>query len=141
MTKRLLLDVNALLALGWRNHPFHGVVKKRLMESSTSWGTCAIVQLGFLRPSMNPSAMAPNSAASAAQAHTLLSRLVSDSEHQYVDNAPEPAQSMAFARLLGHNQVNDQHLIEIARANDCLLLTADKSLIQHFPALVAPLET
>jgi predicted nuclease of predicted toxin-antitoxin system len=66
---------------------------------------------------------------------------VSDSEHQYVDDAPAPAETKAFAGLLGHNQVNDQHLIEIARANDCLLLTADKSLIQHFLALVSPLDT
>jgi len=38
-----------------------------------------MVQLGFLRLSMNPAAMAPNFAATGAQAHALLARLVADS--------------------------------------------------------------
>ena len=49
MTKRLLLDLNALLALGWVNHPFHDAVRTRLMQSQCCWATYALVQLGFLR--------------------------------------------------------------------------------------------
>jgi uncharacterized protein len=136
MTKRLLLDVNALLALGWSNHPFHAAVRDRLQRAPCPWATCAMVQLGFLRLSMNPAAMAPNSAATGVQAHALLARLVADSEHVYVDFAPAPAQATSFAAALGHNQINDLHLIAIANANNCLLLSADKGLIQHHPAIV-----
>ncbi len=139
MTKRLLLDINALLALGWSNHPFHRPVRERLLRMPCPWATCALVQLGFLRLSMNPAAVAPNAAAAAAQAHALLKQLVSDSEHQYMDAAPAPADTSSFARALGHNQINDLQLIEIARANNCLLLSADKGLIQHFPNIVEPL--
>ncbi len=139
MTKRLLLDINALLALGWSNHPFHQAIRERLMRAPCPWASCALVQLGFLRLSMNPAAVAPNAAATGVQAHALLKQLVSDSEHQYMDAAPAPADVASFARALGHNQINDLQLIEIARANNCLLLTADKGLIQHFPIIVEPL--
>ena len=57
MTKRLLLDINALLALGWSNHPFHRPVRERLLRMPCPWATCALVQLGFLRLSMNPAAV------------------------------------------------------------------------------------
>ncbi len=100
-----------------------------------------MVQLGFLRLSMNPAAIAPNLPASGVQAHALLGFLVADSNHLYISNAPEPAKSPAFAQALGHNQVNDLYLIEIARVNNCVLLTADKSLIQHFSTFVEPLRT
>lgn len=98
-----------------------------------------MVQLGFLRLSMNPAVVAPSAAASSAQAHTLLKQLVSDREHLYVDAAPAPADTPSFAHTLGHNQINDLQLIEIARANRCLLLSADKGLIQHYPHIVEAL--
>jgi uncharacterized protein len=93
MTKRLLLDINALLALGWSNHPFHRAVRARLLHDSCPWASCAMVQLGFLRLSMNPAVVAPNAAASGTQAHALLKQLVSDRAHQYIDSAPAPADS------------------------------------------------
>ena len=139
MTKRLLLDINALLALGWANHPFHRAVRERLLQVACPWATCAMVQLGFLRLSMNPAAVAPNAAASGTQAHALLKQLVSDRERQYLDTAPAPAETPSFSKALGHNQINDLQLIEIARANECMLLSADKGLIQHYPSLVEAL--
>ena len=53
--RRLLLDVNALLALAWPNHQFHRAVVARLdTRPSPRWATCALTQLGFVRLSSNP---------------------------------------------------------------------------------------
>jgi predicted nucleic acid-binding protein len=46
----LLLDVNAVLALGWAEHEAHGAVVKRLGRVKP-WATCPITQVGFVRPS------------------------------------------------------------------------------------------
>ena len=52
----LLLDTNALVALAWPNHQFHGLVVTRLERQPVApWATCALTQLSFERPSSNPS--------------------------------------------------------------------------------------
>lgn len=88
---------------------------------------------------MNPAAVAPNAAASGTHARKLLKLLVSDSAPLYTDSAPAPADSAGFASVLGRNQINDLQLIEIARANNCILPTADQGLIRHFSNNIEPL--
>ncbi len=53
----LLLDVNVLLALAWPNHQFHAAAIAAL-SSRARWATCALTQLGFIRLSSNPAAIA-----------------------------------------------------------------------------------
>ncbi|HEY4052663.1 MAG TPA: hypothetical protein VGL74_02910, partial [Terriglobales bacterium] len=53
----LLLDVNVLLAIAWPNHQFHAAAVAAL-ASRSHWATCALTQLGFIRISSNPAAIA-----------------------------------------------------------------------------------
>src|SRR5262249_7136524 len=84
----LLLDVNVLLALAWPTHQFHATAPAAL-SSRNRWATCALTQLGFIRLSSNPAAVA--TAKSPREAAGLLARLVADSLHVYLDTLPAPA--------------------------------------------------
>lgn len=122
----LLLDVNVLLAIAWPNHQFHAAALEAL-GANCRWATCALTQLGFIRLSSNPAAVAP--AASPREAAGLLARLVEDPHHVYFDSLPAPAaQREAFDSLLGHRQVTDAYLLHLAAAHDAVLLTFDRRL-------------
>jgi len=99
----LLLDVNVLLAMAWPNHQFHRAVIKRLESSRNRWATCALTQLGFIRLSANPAVVpGPRRPAEAA---ALLSLMVQDARHVYLEALPSPVArdfGAALARLLGH---------------------------------------
>lgn len=124
----LLLDLNVLLAIAWPNHQFHAAAIAAL-SSRNRWATCALTQLGFIRLSSNPSAIA--TAKSPQEAAQLLARLVADSFHVYLDSLPAPASEDwrdAFATLLGHQQVTDAYLLRLAAANEAVFVTFDRRL-------------
>jgi hypothetical protein len=124
----LLLDVNVLLAIAWPNHQFHAAANAAL-SSRNRWATCALTQLGFIRLSSNPAAVA--TARSPQEAAGLLARLVADSLHVYLNSLPAPISEDwrdAFATLLGHQQVTDAYLLRLASANDAVLVTFDRRL-------------
>src|SRR5690349_895564 len=98
----LLLDVNVLLAIAWPNHQFHAAAI-RALSGQRRWATCALTQLGFIRLSSNPAAVA--TAKRPSEAVALLTRLVADSLHVYLESLPAPASQDcqdAFAKILGH---------------------------------------
>lgn len=124
----LLPDVNVLLAIAWPNHQFH-LAAIEAMSSRKRWATCALTQLGFIRLSSNPTAIA--TAKSPREAAGLLARLVADSLHTYLEGLPAPASEDwrdAFAGLLGHQQVTDAYLLRLAAVNNAVLVTFDRRL-------------
>jgi toxin-antitoxin system PIN domain toxin len=127
--RTLLLDVNALLALAWPNHQFHGAVLERLdRRPAPTWATCLLTQLGFVRLSSNPAVV--DIRKSPAQAIDLLQQLTADEHHRYIDVLPTLASvESTFKPLLGHQQVTDAYLVAVAAANDSTLLTLDQRLV------------
>jgi toxin-antitoxin system PIN domain toxin len=125
----LLLDVNALMALGWPNHQFHGVVVDRLEQQRTArWATCALTQLGFVRLSSNPAIVDVRK--TPAEALAALAGPVADLQHYYLKPMSAPVDiPRAFRRLLGHQQVTDAYLLAVAAVNDSVLLTLDQRLV------------
>jgi len=124
----LLLDVNVLLAIAWPNHQFHSGAIAAL-SSQKRWATCALTQLGFIRLSSNPAAIA--TAKRPQEAAGLLERLVADSFHVYLDSLPAPISEDwrdTFANLLGHQQVTDAYLLKLAAFNNATLVTFDHRL-------------
>ena len=117
----LLLDVNVLLAIAWPNHQFHAAAIAAL-SGRKRWATCALTQLGFIRLSSNPAAVA--TAKSPQEAASLLARLVADSAHLYLNSLPAPAAEDwrdVFGKVLGHQQVTDAYLVRLAAANNAFL--------------------
>ena len=125
----LLLDVNALLALAWPNHQFHSDVVRRLdRRPIPEWATCLLTQLGFVRLSSNPAIVDVRK--TPGQALDLLSRLISDKHHTYLEILPSLVSiESTFRRLLGHQQVTDAYLVAVAEANNATLLTLDQRLV------------
>ncbi len=126
--RALMLDVNALLALGWRNHQFHDRIVRRLGGPSPArWATCALTQLGFVRLSCNPAAVGVQK--SAAEAAGVLSLLLSDPAHVFIDQMPSVADLPAvFKHVFGHQQVTDAYLVGLARARGATLVTFDRRI-------------
>ena len=124
----LLLDVNALMALGWPNHQHHRAVVARLEGSpAPEWATCALTQLGFVRLSSNPAIVGVRR--TPAQVLEGLAALVNDHRHRYVTPLPGLTRVAShFDHLLGHQQVTDAYLLAVAAANDAVLLTLDRRL-------------
>ena len=128
----LLLDVNVLLALAWPNHPFHQRAVARLSRRSR-WSTCLLTQTAFVRLSSNP-AVIPG-AKSPAEAGHLLSQLIADDDHVFMEAKSKefPKLQATLARCHGHNQVNDAFLVWLAASRGATLLTFDVS-VSHLAA-------
>lgn len=129
MSRLLLLDVNVLLALGWKEHEAHARVIARL-HSKQAWATCATVQLGFIRLSATAGIfhqpLAPARAALALQA------LVADKLHQFLAESVVPCQ-LAWDAVLGPKQTTDVYLLGLAEKYRAQLLTLDQRLVRAFP--------
>ena len=129
--KAALLDTNVLLALAWPNHQHHAQAHVWFAaHAKRGWATCAFTQLGFVRLSSNP---AYSSAAVApADAAALLRQWTRHKSHQFW---PSPAADSPaiYLHALGHQQVNDAWLVEVARKNKGRLVTLDARLSAHAP--------
>ena len=125
-----LLDVNVLIALAWPQHVHHAAAHRWFASKARgAWATCAITQLAFVRISSNPKiipeAVAPRSA------HAALAALTSLSGHVYWETLPSPAgvASLNAVPVVGHRQVTDAYLIDVARHHGGLLVTFDKAML------------
>lgn len=129
MSGLLLLDVNVLLALGWKEHEAHSRVITRL-DASQAWATCAIVQLGFIRLSGTAGIFhQPLSPERAAQA---LQVLVADHLHKFLDDSVVPCE-VVWSAASGPKQTTDVYLLALAEKYGARLLTLDQRLARAFP--------
>ena len=126
----LLLDVNALLALGWAEHEAHAAVVKRLGRA-TPWATCPITQLGFVRLSATSGIFSRT--LSPPQAHAALAALCADKHHHFLATHPSVTEA-DFSQLSGPRQTTDAYLLALAQHHRSRLLTLDRRLAQTFPA-------
>jgi len=127
--KPALLDVNVLLALAWPNHQHHGAACRWFYrEAKYGWATCALTQLAFVRLSSNPAYTAD--AVSPSDAATLLQQYCEHPGHQFWQSPPA-AEPRLYERALGHQQVNDAWIVELARQCGGRLVTFDTRLQAH----------
>jgi len=122
---KYLLDVNALVALGFAHHQFHDRMASWMQaQKFPSLATCSITELGFVRVL----AQAPTYGFTIAQARTLLLRL-----------KKAPALSLSFipdthgishlpAWVRNPKQTTDGHLAQLASTNGAILATLDEKI-------------
>ncbi len=123
-----LLDVNLLLALAWPNHVHHDAAHKWFeRQRSQKWATCSATQAGFLRLSAHPAVT--KSAVSVGEALHVLEANTAAPEHvfwvqqrQFRELLPE-----IRTRLVGHQQVSDALLLDLAIQNRGVLATFDQA--------------
>jgi toxin-antitoxin system PIN domain toxin len=124
-----LLDVNLLVALAWPNHIHHESAHRWFAHRARDgWATSSIVELGFVRVSSN--ARAIPAAASPQEAAALLRRITALPHHNFWSDDVRFAESpqVALARVLGHQQVTDAHLVALAIRHQGRLATLDRGV-------------
>jgi len=123
-----LLDVNALVALGFLNHEFHSRVAAWIQSSrSTQLASCSITELGFVRVLSQAAAYG----FTVAQARTLLMRLKrARPPLAFIPDAHDVSHLPSWVRM--PRQITDGHLSQLAQANGAILATLDESIPGSF---------
>jgi predicted nucleic acid-binding protein len=125
-----LLDVNALLALGFANHVFHPRVAYWIQSLTSpratppSLATCSITELGFVRVL----AQAPAYGFTVVQARSLLLSLKRSrlARLRFISDDHDASQLPSWVRV--PKQVSDGHLSNLASANGAVLATLDENI-------------
>ncbi len=124
--RRALLDVNVLVALMDADHEGHESAHAWFADSGErGWSTCAITQNGLVRILSQP--RYPN-AVPAAQAVGMLERAIAVPTHEFWPCDIGLADSVAGARLIGHRQITDAHLLALAVRHGGRLVTLDRAI-------------
>ena len=125
-----LLDVNALLALGFQQHEFHGRVVSWVVREKQLLllATCSITELGFVRVLTQ----APAYGFTIAHARTLLLDLKKADAPAFTFVADSHDVSRLPAWVKSGKQITDGHLLQLARANEAILATLDEKIPDAF---------
>jgi toxin-antitoxin system PIN domain toxin len=127
--KAALLDINVLLALAWPNHQHHPHAQAWFDSNAhVGWATCAMTQLGFIRLSSNPAFT--SNAVSPRGAAALLGAWTRHEAHRFLQS-PSAQDASIYGSVLGHKQVSDAWLVEVARQNEGCLVTLDIRAAAH----------
>jgi uncharacterized protein len=119
-----LLDVNALVALGFAPHQFHHRVSSWLNSREVSLATCAITELGFVRVL----AQAPAYGLTVIDARGLL-RSLKRSRHfpfAFIPDDHDVARLPDWVKAA--RQLTDGHLSNLAKAHGAVLATLDEKI-------------
>jgi uncharacterized protein len=119
-----LLDVNALVALGFAPHQFHHRVASWLRAHEVSLATCAITELGFVRVLAQASAYS----LTVAEARGLLRSLKRTPNSQFTFIPDDHDVSRLPDWVKAARQLTDGHLSTLAKANGAVLATLDERI-------------
>src|SRR5271154_6693859 len=120
-----LLDVNALVALGFDSHEFHSRVATWVgAEDSLRLATCSITEIGFVRVLAQTLVYD----LSVAQARTLLLRLKRSRAVRFTFIPDGNDVSHLPGWVKAPKQITDGHLVKLAGANDAMLATLDEGI-------------
>jgi predicted nucleic acid-binding protein len=120
-----LLDINALLALGFHEHEFHQRVTQwahRAAADDATFATCAITELGFLRVSLQ----SYYSGSTLLQAQKLLSLLKSSGQFRFLVDDQDATQLPQWVKW--PKQITDGHLATLAKKHGAILATLDEKI-------------
>jgi predicted nucleic acid-binding protein len=120
-----LLDVNALVALGFINHEFHPRMARWVRaKTSPQLASCSITELGFLRVL----AQAPAYGFTVSQARSLLLRLKESPTCPlaFIPDGHDVSHLPGWVKA--PKQITDGHLSDLAKANGALLATLDDNI-------------
>ncbi len=122
---KYLLDVNALVALGFTHHEFHGRVAAWIKAVRfPALVTCSITELGFVRVL----AQAPSYGFTLTQARTFLLRLKKTDALAFTFISDDHGVSHLPTWVKSPKQTTDGHLSELARAHQAMLATLDERI-------------
>ena len=115
-----LLDTNVLIALVVADHVHHGVAEDWFTSVEEDFATCPITEGGLLR-------MLIRGGQTAADAVAVLGAVAESERHEFWPDAI-PYPGVALNGVLGHRQVTDAYLAQLARTHRGRLATFDRGL-------------
>jgi hypothetical protein len=122
---KYLLDVNALVALGFIHHEFHDRVAAWVKaQQFPQLATCSITELAFVRVL----SQAPAYGFTVVQARTALLRLKRAKVLPFTFIADTHDISHLPTWVKTPKQTTDGHLVELARVNGAVLATLDEKV-------------
>ena len=122
---KYLLDVNALLALGFDHHQFHERVAVWVgAERQPTLATCSITELGFVRILCQT----PLYQLTLVEARSLLLRLKNSNVFPFTFLLDDHDISHLPAWVKSSKQTTDGHLAQLASAQGAILATLDERI-------------
>ncbi|BBH16990.1 ribonuclease VapC39 [Nocardioides baekrokdamisoli] len=119
-----LPDVNVLLALMSPSHEFHSPAMA-WFRGTARFGTTVVTELGLLRLLLNPAVMGQR--LDGAYARAMLRSVRADARHSVVSDTSSLAEPVIdVVGLVGHKQVTDLHLVNLAASVGARLVTFDR---------------
>ena len=114
-----LLDVNFLLACGWRSHQKH-VAACAWLEKESQFITNPFSELGFIRVSMSPGYRA-----TFADSQAALTSITARKQRRFL---PATLTAAKLPSLSNYADTTDAYLVEMAKTNGLKLATLDDTL-------------
>jgi hypothetical protein len=122
---RYLLDVNALIAYGFRRHSFHNQVGAWIRsQTGDHFLTCSITEVGFVRVLGNVRTYGLDVPRAKELLLDLKARAVLPLE--FIPDANDLASLPKWVKT--PLQVTDGHLVQLAKTNGAILATLDKGI-------------
>ena len=129
-----LLDVNVLIALLWSGHSFHAAAITWFAEHRASgWATCPLSQAGFVRLYSQPQVVGAE--ISVQEALRVLEENIREPDHVFWPLETSIAQLLPEIRqrIIGHQQLTDALLLDLAIRNGGKLVTLDRRVTHLLP--------
>ncbi|MCL2422382.1 MAG: PIN domain-containing protein [Micrococcales bacterium] len=121
-----LPDVNVLVALLHPGHVHHQTAQ-RWFAGVERFATTPTTESGLVRMALNPAVMGVET--STADALASLRSLRSDARAEFLtDDSSLTQATIDLIGLVGHKQVTDLHLVNLAAGHDARLVTLDKKI-------------
>jgi len=115
-----LLDANVLIALVVADHVYHDAAEEWFADSRDSFATCPITEGSLLRLFIREGQTADN-------ARAVLDALKNSERHEFWPDSITYS-NVPLNGVLGHRQVTDSYLAELARVQGGRLATFDQGL-------------
>ena len=116
----VLLDANVLIALLVDDHVHHEAAEAWFIDMADHFATCPITQGSLMR-------LLVREGQSAAAAHAILDGTTADPRHEFwADDIPYT--DVPTQGIVGHRQVTDAYLAQLARAHGSRLATFDQAM-------------
>ena len=116
----VLLDANVLIALLIGDHVHHRAAEDWFADMDSDFATCPITQGSLIR-------LLIREGQSAVSAHAVLSRTVASPRHEFWPDELSYADVPTHG-IVGHRQVTDAYLAQLARVHNSRLATFDQAL-------------
>ena len=116
----VLLDANVLIALLVEDHVHHGAAENWFVGMSGNFATCPITQGSLTR-------LLIREGQPASAAREILSGTTADPRHEFWPD-DVPYTDVPTQGIIGHRQVTDAYLAQLARSRASRLATFDQAL-------------